>query len=674
MYTIFELKRLIMLLKRLILSTPIVLLNVVVLAIYTYSASGTDNEQVIDMLPNVVVIKFNNQPIFKNSKILTDDNDLNDLLIKNNILSLKSVLKKNQIQKLNTATYDLSKIYYGSFSGDKSPLQVSKSLEGNPLIEYAEPKYTQQLYTIPNDSLFHIQKNYFDIIHVPSVWEFVHGENSDIILAVVDAGTDIRHSDLSDNIWSNLQEINGIAGLDDDRNGFIDDFHGWNFAQNSGDPTGIGTMPFNADHGTYISGIVSAISNNKKGISGTSWNATIMPVNAASESKDRVISYGYEGILYAAQNGADVINCSWGSLSKSNFARDILNFANSVGAVVVGAAGNSGSGSEFFPSAYNNVISVTATDSSDQLWESSNFGSFIDLAAPGTAILSTLANERYGYADGTSAAAALVSGSIGLMMVFKPEWNSTQITQQLLLTSDSLYFESRQIHVGRINLYRAITERPVSIQFLGHTYNDANGNQVIENGESVHLNIQIVNHLTPISNATLILTSPSDYITFIKDTITVSSISTLEHFISEESYVFVVDKDIPNKININFNLKIQADGYQKRQNFFLENVIEKTAHHRDASKYIHFQNYPNPFNSTTNIKFRIGKPAYTSIIVYNNRGQKIRTWAKRYYSSGIHLLQWDSKDEFGNPVASGIYYIMIFTKDFKSTKKMILIR
>ena len=164
-----------------------------------------------------------------------------------------------------------------------------------------------------------------------------------MIIALVDGGTDIHHRDLQQNIWINDGEIPGNQ-VDDDGNGYIDDIYGWNFVNNSGDPTGSEITPVNQDHGTHTAGIASAVSNNHTGVAGMAWNAKIMGINCSDPGTDRTILYGYEGIKYAAENGADVINCSWGrSGIYSSFEADMIAYATSLGSVVVAAAGNEAS-------------------------------------------------------------------------------------------------------------------------------------------------------------------------------------------------------------------------------------------------------------------------------------------------------------------------------------------
>ena len=179
---------------------------------------------------------------------------------------------------------------------------------------YAEPKYIHYLFEeIPNDTLYEgNQSAYYEVVDAPEAWGIVKGEQGDAIIAIVDGGTDINHIDLSNNIWQNQAEVEGATGVDDDGNGFIDDYYGWNFANQSGNPTGLPGTPFNADHGTHTAGIAGAVTNDTTGVAGMSWNATIMGINASDNQTDRVITYGLEGIIYAAENGANIISCSWG--------------------------------------------------------------------------------------------------------------------------------------------------------------------------------------------------------------------------------------------------------------------------------------------------------------------------------------------------------------------------
>src|SRR5262249_3169287 len=153
-----------------------------------------------------------------------------------------------------------------------------------------------------------------------------------------DGGTNWQHEDLNANLWTNAGEIPG-NGIDDDGNGFIDDVNGWNFRDNNGNPRGSPSTPGSANHGTHTGGPVAAVTNHAIGIACTSWNPYLMCVNA-SGSSDGQIAFGYDGIVYAAENGAKIASLSWGGSGGSLAEQDIIDFATAQGTLVVAAAGN----------------------------------------------------------------------------------------------------------------------------------------------------------------------------------------------------------------------------------------------------------------------------------------------------------------------------------------------
>ncbi len=281
-----------MTLNRLVLGSALVIMMTILIAIPFYKISDAGSSKSIEMVPNIVVIKFIEDPHVEINKLPARDTELNDLLTKHAVTSLQPLVKNNRFTKSNSNIYDLSNIYYATFSGNQSPAEVAANIELSPLIEYAEPKYIYYITAIPNDSLYHHQEAYYDIIQAPQAWDVVKGEEGQAIIAIVDGGTDISHPDLAGNIWTNDVELNGMVGVDDDDNGYIDDLYGWNFANQSGDPTGLESTPFNADHGTFTAGIVGAVSNNLTGVSGVSWNTKVMAINAGSNSLDRAIHDG----------------------------------------------------------------------------------------------------------------------------------------------------------------------------------------------------------------------------------------------------------------------------------------------------------------------------------------------------------------------------------------------
>jgi predicted GH43/DUF377 family glycosyl hydrolase len=536
--------------------------------------SDAGSSKSIEMVPNVVVIKFIEDPHVEINKLPARDTELNDLLTKHAVTSLQPLVKNNRITKSNSNIYDLSNIYYATFSGNQSPAEVAANIELSPLIEYAEPKYVHYINVLPNDSLYHFQEPYYDIIQAPQAWDIVKGENSNVIIAIVDGGTDIRHPDLADNIWRNDAEVNGEEGVDDDDNGYIDDLYGWNFANESGDPTGLESTPFNADHGTLTAGIVSAVSDNLTGVSGVSWNATVMAINVSSETNDRAIDHGYDGIIYAARNGADVISCSWGAYTfYTRTGHNVMLYANSMGAVVVASAGNDNTSDLFYPAAFENVLSVAGTDTNDIKWERSNYGTHIDLAAPAVSIYSTLADGRYGIATGTSLSVPLVSGVAGLVKAHNPGWTGMQAGEQVRVTADSIPGYTGELGRGRLNAYRAVTESSPSIHFVDYDYIDENNNRFIEPGERIEVYITLINYLAIANNIKITLSTSSDYLTMIDDEASLSSLGTLEETTLSDPFVFDVAEDTPDNPLIKFDLQIEADGYSNQNRFTFEQVF-----------------------------------------------------------------------------------------------------
>jgi hypothetical protein len=525
------------------------------------------------MVPNTVVIKFEPHITIQSNSVTTSDYDLDNLLKANQIASLDPVIKSVKLAKANPMLDEFTRIYIARFEGDVSPKLVAENLSAFPYIEYAEPKFIHQVNAVPNDTLYHNQKTYYDLIKAPQSWDLVKGNDGEVVIAIVDGGTDIDHVDLSDNIWVNQIELNGTEGVDDDGNNYPDDVYGWNFANASGDPTGLDNTPFNADHGTYTAGIVSAVSDNITGVAGVSWNATIMAINASHGTEDKDIAYGYEGIIYAASNGADVINCSWGSQeigSGSELGKDAVQFASLMGAAVIGAAGNNGNIDPHYPSSFKEVLSVAATDTLDHLWQDSNYGSEIDMAAPGVDIFSLLADNQYGIASGTSSAAPLVSGIVGLINTNNSGWSGVQAGEQVRVTSDQLESLTESTGRGRLNAYRALTESSPSIRFFDYTFIDENENGLVEAGERIELVVKVQNYLEPAKNIRLNLSTSSTYVSFVNDEFIISQLGTLE----QDSGRFVIDI-APNTSGnplIIFDIQILADGYEDKDRFSFERV------------------------------------------------------------------------------------------------------
>lgn len=297
-------------------------------------------------------------------------------------------------------------------------------------------------------------------INVEEAWKYSTG-SSEIVVAILDSGVDYTHPDLADNIWVNSGEIPN-NGIDDDGNGFIDDIHGWNFQGNNKS-----VMDDNG-HGTHCAGIVGAVGNNNIGVTGVNWKVRIMPLKFMDSSGNGNISDAVAAILYANQMGADVISCSWSGTHYSNALEDAISVSP---AVIVCAAGNGGTDDDstpIYPATNDcpNIITVAATDASDNLATFSNYGvASVDIAAPGEEIASTYPGNLYAYMSGTSMATPYVSGVAALLKSIRPTLTNIQIRSTLITSSDSLSgLNGKVSSQGRLNADRAVSQVSGSTQ------------------------------------------------------------------------------------------------------------------------------------------------------------------------------------------------------------------
>lgn len=291
-----------------------------------------------------------------------------------------------------------------------------------------------------NDPFFKRQwalfnRSHTDINILPA-WELSKGKR-DIIVAVVDTGVDFLHPDLIDNIWINGGEVPG-DGLDNDQNGYVDDIHGYNLLSRSSDVMDVD------GHGTHVSGTIGALTNNNTGVAGINWNVQIMALRAVPGEGDETDTDVIESFLYAARNGARVINCSFGKYESGIAVQDAIDEIGTLGVLVVAAAGNSAENVDEIPSypaafTSQNLITVAATTRDDQLVWWSNYGAeSIDIAAPGTSIVSTTNNNTYSFYDGTSMATPHVTGSAALLLSINPNLKPSELKDILMRSATHL--------------------------------------------------------------------------------------------------------------------------------------------------------------------------------------------------------------------------------------------
>ena len=338
----------------------------------------------------------------------------------------------------------------------------------------------------PNDA-FYGNQWYLAKIKADNAWDKIN-KSPDIVVAVIDSGIQIDHPDLVNNIWINRGEIQG-NNIDDDNNGFIDDFNGWNFITNTPDPSpnlNNSWTEAGISHGTVVSGIIAAQGNNRKGVAGVTWQTQIMPLKVLNDRGEGRTSNVIRAIDYAVNNGADIINLSFVSFTYSQAMQEAIARANQAGAIIVAAAGNEQSAGQgydvdetpIYPACYdgqligeNMVIGVAATDAMDQKTAFSSYGTHcVDMVAPGISFFNTVTmgtdpynpNKAYdGYWSGTSMAAPLVTGTLALIEQANPALSRREVINILFASTDNVSFLNAdylgQLGNGRVNVDRAVS-------------------------------------------------------------------------------------------------------------------------------------------------------------------------------------------------------------------------
>jgi len=432
-----------------------------------------------DFVPGELIVKFKDttkiSPQTVNNQLNIGVASLDLLNIKYNVVSSEKIISET----LST----LSNIYKLTVPKDSDIRSIVDEYNNDPNVEYAEPNLICHLDNIPNDPLFNQQWGLHNTgqssgkvdadIDAPEAWD-IATEGSDVTIAVIDSGVDYNHPDLIDNMWINSDEI-ADNGIDDDNNGYIDDVHGWDFIRNTNDPKD------EFGHGTHCAGIIGATGNNSIGVSGVCWNSSIMPVKVFTENGGTTTGVIARGINYATNNGAKIFSMSWGFSGDSELITDVLENAYSKGIVLVSSAGNSNSQRPHSPAKYDHVIGVAAIDRNNEKASFSNYGNWIDVAAPGVDIFSTMPTypvllNDYGHTpdysnmSGTSMSAPFIAGVIGLVLSNNPDLKQEEI-KTLIQSAASDVSSNGYIGVGNTNLLYCLQNDTVPIVNLRYVSN-----------------------------------------------------------------------------------------------------------------------------------------------------------------------------------------------------------
>ena len=486
----------------------------------------------------------------------------------------KQTFNINQVS-LNKGEESLSRIYTLTIDNQTDPLDAAKKISHIKQIEWAEPKYVDRVTAVPDDSLYvlNLQKN-LQRINAAQAWDISTGDTT-VIIGIVDTGVDWNHPDLDANIYrkDGVKVGYDLGGLD-----------GTPDSDPSEDkPPG---LTFGGGyHGTHVAGIACAVTNNKIGVASIGYNCSIIPVKASrSDRRDNngypYIIYGFEGIKYAADNGAKVINCSWGGTSYSQLEQETIDYALSKGALVVAAQGNENSKLAFYPADYNGVLAVgwLNTDN-DTKNGSGNYNIMVDVMAPGTSILSTwptysgLKPPYNGNLSGSSMSSPLAAGLAGLVTSHFPNYTPLQVAERIRVTCDDVYSVNADslkylLGRGRINAYSALSETdPVSVRATNVEFvENGNGNGQLESGESAEIKITFTNFLSGVSNVKVSLSSSDQAVSISDSVFNTGSLNTLDSVNNNSvGFKFSVVPNGPYNHTVNFLLRYSGNNYSDYQ-------------------------------------------------------------------------------------------------------------
>lgn len=620
--------------------------------------------------------------------------------------------------QIRSGVPDLSRYYVVTFDESMGLKEVMEKFKNDPNVEHVEPIGIHPVYRIPDDTYFddpppsfpYYQWNFKNAgdhdVDADLAWDLETGSSS-VLIGILDTGVRYIHRDLggylapSDitqgNVWINWTEY-PPDGNDDDGNGFVDDWVGWDWVNNASpcwsgeDCTKEDNDPadFNG-HGTHVGGIVGAITNNTRGVASLAggWNeiqnepangVKIMALRVGWSAPYGGQEVGYvrmdfcaQALYYAANKGATAVNCSWGSSSTGGLPA-AANYATSRGVLIVAAAGNDGSSVPDYLQGRSDVLSVAATDSLDRRPSWSNYGTWVDVSAPGVNIISTYhnhndpANDYVALVSGTSQACPHATGLAGLLKSFNNALNRQEIFNIIVQTTDTIDhlnpgYEGL-LGSGRINAYEALKTADPFPPVVTVIW--PNGGEVLFIGH-------IYTILWEASDNVGIVSTDIDYSTDGGNSWT--GVVELEGNPEEYNWTVPGPPTSDGRIRVTCYDYAGNSGWDMSDSNFCPPDMAKIAVVGSIPKeFAVSQNYPNPFNPETFIEFSLPENCQVNLVVYNVRGQLVKTLVHGSMQAGTYKVRWDGTDKSELRVASGVYFYRLVAGDKINTKKMILMK
>ena len=560
--------------------------------VLTFTAAGLAEDVTYES--GVVIVKFRSQG--SERSLNKSRSVVQPLLRQYSVNSVEKLFPEQQPPADKSAT-DLSAIHVLRIPESYDPLKVAQEFARHDNIEYAQPNYIQTAYKIPNDplwdDLYHLPQ-----IQAPAAWDITQGDSS-VVVAIIDTGVDYDHKDLKDNIWTNEDEI--LDGIDNDGNGKVDDIHGWDFLKSAANAAA-GEDDEKEDndpddgqgHGTMVAGLAAGVTNNNIGVASIGWNCEIMPLRAGYKNTQGSGSINTlaanKAIKYAVDNGAHIINASYGAPVNDEVSADVMRAAFERNVVVIKAAGNSNSSQAYLPDAAPYVMTVAAVDDRDKKAIYSNYGEWISISAPGgnlsagrPGVISTFPNDTYTQMQGTSISAPIVAGACGLVRAARPDWTAAKVMMHIVDTADDIYginpgFEGMLGRKGRVNVLQSVQQNfnsppEFSIDQVSVVDITGNGDGKINPGETVRMVLKIKNSWNDAKNVHVSLSSTDPTVDILRgetDFPTILGLSTPGFNFMENTHqpfrIKVDERTFPH--NLPFTIDIStSSGYRQTIDF-----------------------------------------------------------------------------------------------------------
>lgn len=490
-----------------------------------------------------------------------------------------SILKMDQAKLSRKKGSSKSNIdlamYYTLNIAQGADLKITiNKLKASGYFDLVEPVPIAQVLYMPDDDFVDSTNSFnapeFKLINAYKAWDVEKGD-SNVVIGISDLGVDYTHDDLKDNIKYNYNDP--IDSLDNDGDGYLNNFCGWDFAQNDND---VMSDPQAAPHGTEVSSVASSTPDNDIMLCGSGFYCKFLPLKIASRGAI-YIDAAYNSIMYAALHGLKVINLSWteGNVF-SQIHQDIITKAVlDYDLAVVAAAGNAHMEIDYYPASYEHVLSI-AGSALDSYWGSATYSNFVDISAPAYLSILTDGNSA-GLSAGSSISAPLVSGALGLVRSKYPGLTAIQAMERIRMAGTRLdtipqYSTYKYLYGRRLDMYNALVGDPKSVRLTQFKVYTSNGSSLM-GGDTVSLDLNFKNYLKPLSsNCKVRIKCDSSYIKLIDTELSLGALNTLDSKALVKAFKFVIDNNAPKLASVRFMLEYFDDDHFDYQVFTVKNI------------------------------------------------------------------------------------------------------